>query len=103
MESLKSNEGLSFPQRHWLILCIVVAILSPLLVKSLQALAHKSSYNQAMEQKPVQSGNDGSSPSGGAVATSDTSRPGSVNAMSPSANKETKDTSYKVAAPPQQK
>jgi hypothetical protein len=102
MDSVNSsNDRLSFPQRYWLLLCIVVAIVSPILVNSLQVLAHRTSYNQAMNQKPVQGGNGGLSPSGGAVAPGDTSRPGSVNAMGASANRETKNTSYKVAAPPQ--
>jgi len=94
MDSVNSsNDRLSFPQRYWLLLCIAVAILSPILVNSLQALAHKSSYNQAMDRKPVQGASGSLSPSGGAVAQGDTS----------SANRETKDTSYKVAAPPQGK
>jgi hypothetical protein len=101
MDSVNSNNHLSFPQRYWFLLCLVVAILSPILVNSLQALAHKTSYNQAMDQKPVHGGAGGLSPSGGAVAPGNTSRPGSVNSMGASANRETSDTSYKVAAPPQ--
>ena len=75
MDSMKEDR-LSFPQRHWLILCIVVAILSPIVVQALQSMAHKKNYNQAMEIKPAQAGDSGT------IA---------------------KDTSYKVAVPPQSK
>jgi hypothetical protein len=77
MDSMKES-GLTFPQRHWLILCIVIAILSPIVVQALQNLAHKTNYNQATEVKPVRSG-------AGALPA------------------DAKDTSYKVAAPPQSK
>jgi hypothetical protein len=89
MDSMKEN-GLTFPQRHWLILCILVAILSPIVVHALQTMAHKTNYNQAMETKPVQGGAGGLSPSGGAVAAGDSAGSG-------------KDTSYKVPVPPQSK
>ena len=65
------DKKLSFPQRNWFLLCVIVAILSPLLVHSIQTLANKQRYEQAIHQKPVQGGDGGT------------------------------DTSYKVAAPPQ--
>jgi hypothetical protein len=74
MDSMKES-GLTFPQRHWLILCIVVAILSPIVVHALQSMAHKANYNQAMEIKPIPGGDTGNA----------------------------KDTSYKVPVPPQSK
>jgi hypothetical protein len=75
MDSMKEDR-LSFPQRHWLILCIVVAILSPIVVRALQSMAHKTNYNQAMETRPGHAGDSGTA---------------------------VKDTSYKVAVPPQSK
>lgn len=77
MDSMKEAR-MSFPQRHWLIMCVLVAILSPIAVHAIQNMARKSNYNQAMETKPAASG---------------------AGAMPASA----KDTSYKVAAPPQSK
>jgi hypothetical protein len=67
-----TNDGkLSFPQRNWLLLCIVVAVLSPLVVHWVRAGAHRRAYQQSVDIKPA-----GSTPSGGT------------------------DTSYKVASPP---
>jgi multisubunit Na+/H+ antiporter MnhG subunit len=77
MDSMKES-GLTFPQRHWLILCIVVAILSPIVVHAIQTMAHKTNYNEAIEPKR------------------DTSAAGAMPASA-------KDTTYKVAAPPQSK
>jgi|GEM_PF-2139124 hypothetical protein len=37
------DRRLSFPQRNWLLLCILVAILSPLLVHELHGIASKKS------------------------------------------------------------
>jgi hypothetical protein len=74
---------LSFPQRYWLLLCILVAIFSPIFVGWLNDAAHHTAYLQSIEARRVQGGSGGSSPSGGAVAPGDTSRPGSVNPMGP--------------------
>lgn len=102
MENVNDRK-LSFPQRNWLLLCIIVAILSPLLVHSVRTLAHKHRYEEAIQQKSVKGGDGATSPSGGAVAPGDTARPGSVNPMGATNKDEVKDTSYKVAAPPQHK
>lgn len=64
------NKKLSFPQRNWFLICVVVAILSPLVVHFLQASAHKESYKQSIDIR----------------TSSDSSK----------AN----DSSYKVASPP---
>jgi len=40
------NRNLSFPQRNWFLLCILVAIFSPLLVHLLQTRAQKESNKQ---------------------------------------------------------
>src|ERR1700754_685105 len=100
MEKIDSPK-LTFPQRNWFLLCILVAILSPLLVHWIQSGARKVNYQEAIERKPVQGGDGGTSPSGGAVAPGDTARPGSINPMGPTNKNAVKDTSYKVAAPPQ--
>jgi hypothetical protein len=64
------NKSLSFPQRNWFLLCVVVAILSPILVHLLQTGAKRESYKQSID-----------------IRSSDSSK--------------TNDSSYKVAAPPQ--
>jgi hypothetical protein len=87
-----ANERLSLPQRYWLLLCILVAIFSPLVVQWLNAEAHNIAYKQATEHPAVSGGSGGTSPSGGAVAPGDTSRPGSVNPMGSSAHTSTNDS-----------
>jgi len=77
---------LSFPQRYWLLLCILVAVFSPIFVGWLNDAAHHTAYIQAIEARGAHGGSGGFSPSGGAVAPGDTSRPGSVNQMGPSAH-----------------
>ena len=61
------NEKLSFPQRYWLLLCIIVAIFSPLIVNWLDAAAHHMAYKQATESSSTNGASSGSSPSGGTV------------------------------------
>lgn len=78
-----TDRQLSFPQRYWLLLCVLAAIFSPLIVGWLNAEAHHRMYKEATEQRPVNGGSGGSTPSGGAVAPGDTARPGSVNPMTP--------------------
>jgi hypothetical protein len=51
-----ANEKLSFPQRYWLLLCIVVAIFSPLVVQWLNAEARHVAYKQASDHPPVNGG-----------------------------------------------
>jgi hypothetical protein len=87
-----ADNKLSFPQRYWLLLCILVAIFSPFVVQWINAEARHIVYKQAIEHPSVNGGSGGSSPSGGAVAPGDTSRPGSVNPMGPSVHTATKDS-----------
>ena len=93
MENVNARK-LNFGQRNWVLLCIIVAILSPLFVHSVQVAARKHNYREATEQKPAQ-GDD--SASAGSVT------PASVTPAGGSGSSTVKDTSYKVAAPPQQK
>ena len=48
-----TSTKLSFPQRNWFLLCVIVAVLSPLVVHWLSSHADKSNYNNAMMQKPA--------------------------------------------------
>lgn len=84
MAEYTAERRLSFPQRYWLLLCIFAAIFSPICVGWLNAAAHHMRYKEAIEQHTVSGGSGGSSPSGGAVAPGDSSRPGAINAMTPS-------------------
>ena len=43
------NKNLSFGQRNWFLLCVLVAILSPLIVHLLQTGAQKESYKQSID------------------------------------------------------
>lgn len=95
MPDTGEDKGLNFAERHWLLLCIIVAILSPLVVHWVQAAARRQSYEQTLEQKPLNGGVGATSPSGGAVAPGDTSRPGSVNPMTPSVHNSTPDTTIR--------
>jgi hypothetical protein len=71
-----TDKKLSFPQRNWFLLCVLVAILSPLVVHWLQTGAHKESYQQSIDIKSKDSsykianppGTD-SAPHGGKTAT----------------------------------
>jgi hypothetical protein len=49
------NKQLSFPQRNWFLICVVVAILSPLVVHFLQASAQKQSYKQSIDIRSADS------------------------------------------------
>lgn len=75
-----NDTQLSFPQRNWFLLCILVAILSPLVVYWVRAAAHKESYKESMEIRPV---NAGGSASAGTTASGG------------------QDSSYKMSSPPQ--
>ncbi len=68
-----NDKQLSFPQRNWFLLCILVAILSPILVHLVRNGARSQAYKQSTE-----------------VRAADTA------IASPNGS----DTSYKVAAPP---
>lgn len=52
-----NDRKLSFPQRNWFLLLVLVAILSPLVVHLVQRGAEKESYQQSMDEKPVSAGN----------------------------------------------
>lgn len=69
------NRQLSFPQRNWLLLCILVAILSPLVVHWIQAAAHKESYRQSVDTRPPSVGGAGGTDSSYKVATPPTNPP----------------------------
>jgi hypothetical protein len=75
-----NDRQLSFPQRNWFLLCILVAIFSPLVVHLVQAAAHKESYKESMETRPVNAG--GAAPAGVTAAGA-------------------QDSSYKMSSPPQ--
>jgi hypothetical protein len=93
-----NDKRLSFPQRNWLLLCILVAILSPLVVHWVHGAAQKKVYDQAINPRPA--GNDTSykvaSPPGGdsakgaggaAGATPGAATPGGASSDSPAAGK----------------
>jgi hypothetical protein len=74
------NKRLSFPQRNWLLLCIIVAILSPIVVHLLQSGAQEKNYNSAthpvmtdtsykMSAAPGNAAAPGSAGSGAGAAT----------------------------------
>jgi hypothetical protein len=86
-----NDKQLSFPQRNWLLLCILVAILSPIVVHLLQTGAQKENYQESIHRPPLRAaaagtdtsykmnnppGNDTSSKQGG-PASNDTSGKGS--------------------------
>jgi hypothetical protein len=50
------QQQLSFPQRYWLLIVIVVAIVSPIIVGWLDAAAHQHNYREATEQRAVGGG-----------------------------------------------
>jgi len=49
MDNVK-DRNLSFPQRNWLWLCLLSAILSPLLLHFLQAGAKRRNYDSAIRR-----------------------------------------------------
>lgn len=70
-----TSRQLSFPQRNWLLLCILVAILSPIIVHWIQAGAHKESYNNSVNTRPPNVGGAGGTDSSYKVATPPTNPP----------------------------
>ena len=78
MENTDTKQ-LSFPQRNWFLLCVLVAILSPLVVHWVQAGAREKVYQQSINTRPPSTQPNNPATSGGAGGT---------------------DTSYKVANPP---
>jgi hypothetical protein len=71
-----NDKHLSFPQRNWFILCVIVAILSPIVVHLVASGARSKVYKQSTE---VRAADTATASPNGAAGT---------------------DTSYKVAAPP---
>lgn len=66
-----NDRQLSFPQRNWLLLCVIVAILSPLVVHWVHAGARKRVYNQETEVRDTGSrSGDSTAGAGGAIDTS---------------------------------
>ncbi len=59
MENTNKN-NLSFPQRNWLLLCILVAIISPLVVHYVGVAARQGSYQQTIDIKPPKTAGDSS-------------------------------------------
>jgi len=88
-----NQKGLSFPQRNWFLICILVAILSPLVVHWVQAAAHKEAYKESTEIKPVNS--EAATPAAGGAGAA---APGVQGGSATDSGK--KDSSYKVATPP---
>ena len=86
-DNVQHEQQLSFGQRYWLLICIIVAIVSPIAVGWLQAGRHHDLYNEEMEQRRP------GAQSGPGTMSSDTGTAGSAGSTS-------KDTSYHVAAPP---
>jgi hypothetical protein len=81
-----NDKQLSFPQRNWLLLCIIVAILSPLVVHWVNAGARQRVYSQATEvrdtaNKSVNSGSGGSDTSN-RVASPPITQPGGGDTVS---------------------
>jgi hypothetical protein len=64
-----NDKQLSFPQRNWLLLCIIVAILSPLVVHWVHGAARKRVYTQETEVRDT-ARKGGDSAAGGATDTS---------------------------------
>jgi hypothetical protein len=48
-----TSTKLSFPQRNWFLLCIIVAVLSPLVVHWIQGRADKHNYENSLNMKPA--------------------------------------------------
>lgn len=78
MENTDTKQ-LSFPQRNWFLLCVLVAILSPLIVHWVQTGAREKVYQQSINTRPPSTQPNNPATTGGAGGT---------------------DTSYKVANPP---
>jgi len=83
-DNVENEQRLSFGQRNWLLIAIIVAIVSPIVVGWLQAGRNSQLYNETKEQRP------GSITSGSPSSGTDT---GTVDTTA-------KDTSYHVASPP---
>jgi hypothetical protein len=71
-----NDKRLSFPQRNWFLLCVIVAVLSPLVVHLLHAGARKHVYDQETEVRDTaQNTGPGSNDTANKVASPPTNRP----------------------------
>ncbi|HMH34189.1 MAG TPA: hypothetical protein VK543_14225 [Puia sp.] len=57
-----NDRKLSFPQRNWFLLCVLTAILSPLLVHFIQVGAGKQAYKQSVDIRYSDTSNKIASP-----------------------------------------
>jgi len=57
-----NDRKLSFPQRNWFLLCVLTAILSPLLVHFVQVGARKQAYKQSVDIRYSDTSNKIASP-----------------------------------------
>ncbi|HEV2354851.1 MAG TPA: hypothetical protein VGR89_11435 [Puia sp.] len=78
VDNVEHEERLSFPQRNWLLLCVIVAIVSPIFVHAIHVEVARKWYNHSVRQRQ------------NAVGTNNSD-----------SEKVTRDTSYHVASPPQ--
>jgi hypothetical protein len=69
-----TDRRLSFPQRNWFLLCILVAIISPLIVHFVQAGAKKESMQQTMDIHETKTTPGDTSTKVASPPTSDTSK-----------------------------
>ena len=86
VDNVENERALSFPQRHWLLLCVCIAILSPLVVTWISAGVREKLYRQSKEHA--------------AIGVTDIAPP-RPDGSSSSSDTVAKDTSYHVATPPQ--
>jgi hypothetical protein len=82
-----NDKPLSFPQRNWFLLCVLVAILSPLVVNLVRGGARREKYRQSTEIRAA----DTATGAGTAAGGNGVAIPGGATGA---------DTSYKVASPP---
>jgi cytoskeletal protein RodZ len=76
------NKGLSFPQRNWLLLCIIVAILSPIVVHLLQSGAQSKNYNEVTHPVMTDTSYKMSASPGNAASTTGSDSSGKAGASS---------------------
>jgi hypothetical protein len=86
-----NNKRLTFPQRNWFLLCVIVAILSPLVVHWVQAGARKRVYDQETQVRDTsRSGGAGSNDTSNKVASPPSNQPaGAAGGSRDSASKKT--------------
>ena len=75
LQGTDNVNALTFPQRHWLPICLAVAVISPLIVNGFKAVTHKSPHEEPVIQN-------------------------SANTAYAAGDSTARDTSYHVATPP---